>query len=130
MNEISSLPARTRAVKPVTRSAASRTRAASAGSTFATLRGLVLAPAELVHQERVGPSLLDSGQFLTRDVLDQAEQERVAVVGLADEGGHRGHAGLAGRPPPTLAGDQLEPAGCARAHHDRLDEPLRADRIR
>ena len=43
---------------------------------------------ELVHQHRVAARLLDRREVLARDVLDQAEQQRVAVVGLAD---HRRH---------------------------------------
>ena len=40
---------------------------------------------ELVEQDGVGARLLDRRELLARDVLDEAEQERVAVVGLADE---------------------------------------------
>ena len=43
---------------------------------------------ELVEQQRVGARLLDRRQILARDVLDEREQERVAVVGLADDRGH------------------------------------------
>ena len=38
---------------------------------------------------RVGARLLDRGEILARDVLDEADQERVAVVGLADHGRQR-----------------------------------------
>ncbi len=41
--------------------------------------------AELVQKERVGARLFDRRQILARDVLDEAEQQRVAVVCLANE---------------------------------------------
>ena len=41
----------------------------------------------------------------------------------------RRQSGLARRPPAALAGDQLVPAGRPRPHDDRLDDPLRADRL-
>jgi hypothetical protein len=84
---------------------------------------------ELVQQERVGASFLDRGELLSGHVLDETEQERVAVVGLAHEGRNRRQAGLLGGPPAPLAGNQLEPTGLARAHDDRLHETLRADRV-
>ena len=37
---------------------------------------------------------------------------------------------LARRPPAALAGDELVAAGSARAQDDRLDDPLRPDRLR
>ena len=40
-----------------------------------------------------------------------------------------GNAGLPGRAPAALAGDQLVPAGLPRPHDDRLHEPLRANRV-
>ena len=46
-------------------------------------------------------------EILARDVLDEAEEQRVAVVRLADERGHRRQAGVAGGAPAALAGDQL-----------------------
>jgi hypothetical protein len=85
---------------------------------------------ELVQQQRVGARLLDRRELLARDVLDQAEQQRVAVVGLAHERRHGRDAGLARRAPAALAGDQLEAAGRRGPHDDRLDEPLRANRVR
>ena len=52
------------------------------------LRHLAERQPELVDQHRVGARLLDRRQLLARDVLDQAEQQRVAVVGLAYDGGY------------------------------------------
>ena len=43
---------------------------------------------ELVDQQRVAARLLDRREILAGDVLDEADQERLAVVGLADHGGH------------------------------------------
>jgi hypothetical protein len=85
---------------------------------------------ELVEQHRVCACLLDRGQLLARHVLDEREQQRVAVVRLAHERGHVRNARLACRAPAALAGDQLPAAGRARAHDDRLQDALRADRLR
>ena len=180
-----------RAGKPVKRSAALRTRSASAGSTFGTLRGLVFAPAQRAARsaartdiprrtiwrasrlrpswsgtastarawpsvssprstrpstssgsssrrrrfetvglalptrsarspsessnssssKRVGASLFDRGELFACDVLDQPEQQRLAVVGVAHERRHGREPGFLRRSPAPLAGDQLEAAG-------------------
>src|SRR5205823_8718458 len=84
---------------------------------------------ELVDQQRVGARLLDGRELLASDVLDDAEQERVAVVGLPNERRNRWRAGLLGRAPAALAGDQLEAAGRPGPDEHRLDDPLRLDRI-
>ena len=42
---------------------------------------------ELVDERRVRARLLDGGKVLASDVLDEREEQRVAVVRLADEGG-------------------------------------------
>ena len=83
---------------------------------------------ELVHERGVGPCLLDRRELLSRDVLDESEQERVTVVGLTDERGEQHDPGLAGRTPAALAGDQLVASGRARAHDDRLQQALLLDR--
>ncbi len=85
--------------------------------------------AELVEQHGVGARLLDRRQLLARDVLDQPEQQRVAVVGLADDGGDRRVAGLARSAPAALAGDDLVAARGARPHEQRLDDALAPDRL-
>src|SRR5207248_377680 len=59
----------------------------------------------------------------------QAEQKRVAVVGLADQRGQRREAGLARRTPAPLARDQLVAALEPRPQHDGLDDALHADRV-
>ena len=74
------------------------------------LRDLAEREPELVDQERAGPRLLDRGELLAGDVLDEREQERVAVVRLAHERRHRRQAGLARGAPAPLAGDQLPAA--------------------
>ena len=63
--------------------------------------------AELVDQHGVGTRFFDRRQVLARDVLDEAEQQRVAVVGLAHDGRDGRDPGLAGGAPAALAGDQL-----------------------
>src|SRR3989440_3892568 len=82
---------------------------------------------ELVEQYRVRASFLRRRELLACDVLDQAEQERVAVVGLA----HDGRDGLVPRfargAPAALAGDDLVPARSAGAHEQRLDDALAAN---
>ena len=100
-----------------------RVRAADA------LADLTEAEPELVDQERVSPRLLDRGELLARDVLDDAEQERVAVVGLSDERRDRRPAGLLRSAPAALACDQLEAARRARPHQHRLDDALSLDRV-
>src|SRR5262249_31315571 len=51
------------------------------------LADLAEAQAELVDQQRVRPCLFDGGELLARDVLDDADQQGVAVVGLTNERG-------------------------------------------
>jgi hypothetical protein len=85
---------------------------------------------ELVHQDCEGARLLDGGQVLARDVLDQAEQQRLAVVRLADHGRHLAHAGFPGRAPAPFAGDQLVAAGGPRPDDDRLHHALAAHGLR
>src|SRR5439155_10940449 len=72
--------------------------------------------------------LLHGRQLLPGHVLDECEQERVAVVGLADERRNRLDTRLPRRPPAALAGDQLIAALRARADDDRLEQALRLDR--
>jgi len=71
---------------------------------------------ELVDQHRVRARLLDRRQLLARDVLDEAEQQRVAIVCLAHDRRHARLAGLASRAPTPLAGDDLVASGRTRAH--------------
>src|SRR5207244_7781192 len=69
-----------------------------------------------------------SRQLLAGHVLDEREQERVAIVGLAHERGHRLDTGLPRRPPAPFAGDQLVAALRPWADDDRLEQALGLDR--
>src|SRR5436190_266423 len=84
---------------------------------------------ELVDQDGVRTGLLDRRELLARNVLDQAQQQRVAVVGVANDGGDRLATGFPRRAPAALAGDDLVAAGGARPHEQRLDHTLAADRL-
>ncbi len=85
---------------------------------------------ELVDEHGEGARLFDRRQLLTRDVLDEPEQERVAIGRVPDERGQRLQVRLARRPPAPLARDELVAPGGAWAQDDRLDDPLRPDRLR
>ena len=69
---------------------------------------------ELVDQDGVGTGLLDRRQLLAGDVLDEPEQERLAVVGRAHDGRERSRD-----PPPA------PPASAARRRRSR-SRPRRA----
>jgi hypothetical protein len=85
--------------------------------------------AELIHEHCVGPRLLDRRKVFPRHVLDEREQERFAVIGLANEGRNRREArGTRGTPAP-FAGDQLPGAAGDGANNDGLHETLRPHRI-
>src|SRR5439155_17480351 len=86
--------------------------------------------AELVEQYRVGPRFLHRRQLLARDVLDQSEQQRVAVIRLAHDRGNRRMPGLTCRTPAALTRDDLVAPGRTRPHEQRLDHALAADRLR
>src|SRR5439155_24924347 len=94
------------------------------------LRDVAERKLELVEEDGVRARLLDRRQLLARNVLDQSDQERVAIVRLADDGGNGRHPGVASRPPAALTGDDLVPARSARAHDQRLDHALALDRLR
>ena len=85
---------------------------------------------ELVYQGRVGPRLFDGGQVLAGDVLDEADEQRVAVVRVPHDGRDRRHSRLAGRTPTALAGDELVATVGPRAHDDGLQHALVPDRGR
>src|SRR3954466_5332018 len=84
---------------------------------------------ELVDQDRVRARFLRRRELFAGDVLDESEQERVAVVGLADQRRPGGEARLARSAPAPLACDQLPAAGQARPDDDRLDDTLAADGV-
>src|SRR5437763_2121516 len=88
------------------------------------LRDVTEREPELVDQHRVCTCFLHRRELLTRDVLDQAEEKRVAVVRLAHDGWHRRPARLTRSAPAPLAGDDLVATCRARAHEQRLDHTL------
>src|SRR5207248_7797102 len=93
------------------------------------LRHIAEREPELVEQYGVAPRLLDGREILARHVLDEPEQERLAVVCLADDRRHRRRARLAGSSPAALARDQLVAALEPRPQDDGLDHALDPDRV-
>jgi hypothetical protein len=79
---------------------------------------------ELVDERGVGARLLDGGQLLASDVLDEAEEQRVAILDVADDRRQRRHSGSACSAPAPLTGDELEPALAATAYDDGLKHAL------
>src|SRR5258706_13649413 len=71
--------------------------------------------------------LIHGVQVLALDVLDDGDEERLAVRELADDRGDRVQAGLARGQESTLAGDDLELAA-GRSEQDRLEEPALSGR--
>ena len=84
---------------------------------------------ELVDEDGVRARLLDRRQLLARDVLDEAEQERVAVVDGAHDCRNRLAARLPRGAPAALAGDDLVAADAARPDEERLDDALPPHRV-
>ena len=84
---------------------------------------------ELVDEHGEGARLFDRRQLLARDVLDQPEQERVAIGRVPNERRQRLQVRLARRPPAPLARDELVATRGAWTQDDRLDDPLRPDRL-
>ena len=85
---------------------------------------------ELVLEKRVGACLLDRREILACDVLDEREDQRLAVVGLADERRDRREPRRAGRPPAALAGDELLAPVAERVGRAPAGRPLRAHGLR
>ena len=85
---------------------------------------------ELVDEHGEGARLFDRRQLLARDVLDEPEQERVAICRVPNKCGQRLQVRLARRPPAPLARHELVAPGGARAQDDRLDDPLHPNRLR
>ena len=75
---------------------------------------------ELVQQNGVSARFLQRRQLFPGDVLDQAEDETLAVVGLPHHGRYRGEPGSAGSTQSPLAGDQLVATLLTQAHDQRL----------
>ena len=75
---------------------------------------------EFVDQRRIGTGLFDRREVLASDVLDETEEERIAVADVTHDRRDRGDAGFPGRPPAALTGDQLIAAFSARPDDDGL----------
>jgi hypothetical protein len=85
---------------------------------------------ELVDQDGVGPSFFDWREVLTRNVLNEREQERIAIVAFPDESGNRREPGRPRCAPPPLTGDELPLARPRRTNDHGLNEALCANRLR
>jgi hypothetical protein len=106
------------------------------------LGDLSLAVPELLHQAAVGLRLLERGQILALQILDERDLQDLGIAKRPDDDRHFVQSGALRRAPPPLAGDQLEfrsgGAGIGdeiidqivdRPHQERLDDPLLADRL-
>ena len=79
---------------------------------------------ELGAQPLVAARFLHGVEVRALHVLDDCEFQRFLVVGLDDHDRHLGQLGLAGRPPASLAGNDLVDAGRSGqgADDDRLED--------
>jgi hypothetical protein len=92
-------------------------------------RRLLVGELEFLEQPLERRGFLERAQVLALDVLDQRDRERGVVVHVAHDARHLGEARELGRAPAALAGDDLVAPASDRAHADRLDQALRADRV-
>jgi hypothetical protein len=86
---------------------------------------------EFFHQAAIALGLLERGEILALDVLDEGDLEGVAIVELLDDDRHfMKLRELRGAPAP-LAGDDLVGVGSLgmAAHEERLQHALLADRV-
>ena len=91
---------------------------------------LLLGVAEPFDQFAVAGRLLDRVEVRALHVLDEGELGSLLVAEIAHDDRHRVQAGLLGRPPAALAGDDLEAAALGvGAGDDRLQQTLLADRL-
>ena len=86
--------------------------------------------AEFVDQPLDAVRLFQRIELLALDVLDQGNRQRRLVRHGTHHRRNLGQPGLAGRPPAPFPGDQFVFTQTDLAHHDRLDYPLRQDRVR
>jgi hypothetical protein len=94
------------------------------------LRNLFVREAELFDQPAQPMRFFDGIQVSALQVLDEAEDELLVVVGIAShDGGHSGEAGQARGSPPALAGDQLVAVG-KLSHQQWLEDAVQSDRFR
>ena len=75
------------------------------------------------------PRFFDRRKPLAGDVLDEPDQQGIAVVRVAHDRRQRRDPRLARRPPPTLAGDDLVATLGTRPYDDRLEDALMTDRL-
>ena len=85
-------------------------------------RQLLLAETQILDQRRAGARLVHGVEVLARHVLDQRGLQALRLGLVPDDRGHRLQAGLPGRPPAALAGDQLVATVAQRADDQRLDD--------
>ncbi|MNM79664.1 hypothetical protein D3C81_916040 [compost metagenome] len=90
---------------------------------------LLLGQLELLLQALQGHGLLDRIEVLALDVLDQRHGDRRLVADLAHQRRNAFQAGQLAGAPAAFAGDDLVALAIDRAHHDRLHQPLAADRV-
>ena len=91
---------------------------------------LLFGEPEVLDQRRAGARLVDRIEVLADDVLDQRHLQPLGPLGLADDRRHLLEAGLLGRAPAALAGDQLVAAVGEGADEQRLDDAAGLDRRR
>jgi hypothetical protein len=87
------------------------------------------AECELVLEDGVSTSFFDRREVLSRDVLDEREQKRIAVIALPYQSGHGCEPRGSGRSPAAFAGDELVCPLIERSDEDRLDDPSDAHRV-
>src|SRR5207248_9182108 len=90
---------------------------------------LGLADSEVLYRRRAGARLVDRVQVLARDVLEQSELEALGAFRVTNDRGHLVELRDPRRAQPPLAGDQLVGATRQRAHHQRLQDAARLDRL-
>jgi hypothetical protein len=72
--------------------------------------------------------LFERRQVLALEVLDDRDLEGCLVVEILDERRHGLEAGLPGRAPAPLAGDELVSIRAERPDEDRLEDAVLANR--
>src|SRR5438132_705091 len=77
---------------------------------------------------RSGKRLFEWLEVGTLQILDEGLLQRLAVVGLADDGRYAARPGELRRSEPALADEELVAALWPRSDHDRLQDPLLPDR--
>jgi hypothetical protein len=94
------------------------------------LGNVILFEPEVVQQATVCASPLERTQVLPLQVFNQGRLERSPIVQVPDDGRNSLEARGRRRPPPPLAGNQLEPARLAwsRSDQDRLEDSMLTDR--